>query len=89
MHPLPRPSSTQTRPTGVDWWQRGQDELNEALTVWPKWQPARNVIYFIGDGMGISTLTAGRIFKAHRDGKSVVDGKLSWESMPHIGLVKV
>jgi alkaline phosphatase len=31
---------------------------------------AKNVILFIGDGMGVSTLTAARIFEGQRRGES-------------------
>lgn len=34
---------------------------------------ARNVIFFIGDGMGVSTVTAARIFSVGVDGQLVVD----------------
>jgi len=40
---------------------------------------AKNVILFVGDGMGPNTITAGRIF---RDGES---SRLSFENFPHIG----
>lgn len=34
---------------------------------------ARNVIFFIGDGMGVSTITATRVFSVGVDGQLVVD----------------
>lgn len=37
---------------------------------------AKNVIFFLGDGMGINTLTAARIFAAGEDGELAID-KLS------------
>lgn len=40
-----------------------QDELNRA----------KNVILFIGDGMGVSTITAARVFSVGVDGQLVVD----------------
>lgn len=36
-------------------------------------QKARNVILFIGDGMGISTVTAARVFAAGVDGELAID----------------
>lgn len=44
---------------------------------------AKNVIFFIGDGMGPNTVTAARIYAK---GES---GRLSFESFPHIGVLKV
>jgi alkaline phosphatase len=41
---------------------------------------ARNVIILVPDGMGLSNVTATRIFKGGLDGPS-----LSWESLQHIG----
>lgn len=50
---------------------------------------AKNVILFIGDGMGMSTITAGRIFKGQLEGRSGEEGYLSFEKFPHVGLAKV
>lgn len=50
---------------------------------------AKNVILFIGDGMGPSTVTAARFHKATRDGTEVKDTKLSWETMNNVALSKV
>ncbi|MFL6676099.1 MAG: alkaline phosphatase [Massilia sp.] len=36
-------------------------------------QRARNVIFFLGDGMGINTMTAARIFAAGEDGQLTID----------------
>lgn len=50
---------------------------------------AKNVILFVGDGMGISTLTAARIFEAQQDG--AVNGEeheLFFENFPFTALVK-
>lgn len=44
---------------------------------------AKNVIIFIGDGMGPNTVTAARIYRA---GES---SYLSWERFPHLGALKV
>ena len=35
--------------------------------------PATNVIFFLGDGMGINTLTAARIYKVGEDGDLTID----------------
>jgi alkaline phosphatase len=41
---------------------------------------ARNVIFFIGDGMGVSTVTAARVFSVG------VDGQLVLDQFPHTAL---
>ena len=43
---------------------------------------ARNVIFFIGDGMGVSTVTAARIYSVGLDGQLVVG------QFPHTALSK-
>lgn len=59
----------------------------EAITVTAD-AKAKNVILFIGDGMGISTITAARIFDGQSKGMSGEDNKLSFEDFPNISLVK-
>ena len=49
---------------------------------------AKNVILFVGDGMGISTLTAARILKGQKQGQDGEEGYLSFESFPYSALVK-
>ena len=49
---------------------------------------ARNVILFVGDGMGVSTVTAARIFAGQQQGVSGESHVLSFERFPHLGLVK-
>ena len=49
---------------------------------------ARNVILFVGDGMGLSTITAARILDGQRLGRSGEEHVLSLDELPHAGLVK-
>jgi alkaline phosphatase len=49
---------------------------------------ARNVILFIGDGMGISTVTAIRILDGQQKGMSGEENVLSFERFPHVALSK-
>ncbi len=51
-------------------------------------QHARNVILFIGDGMGITTLTASRILEGQLKGGQGEDNRLSFEEFPQTALVK-
>lgn len=50
--------------------------------------PARNVILFVGDGMGVSTLTAIRIHAGQLQGKPGEEHMLPWDEFPHLALVK-
>lgn len=66
----------------------GQSELNRLIADKPNQRRARNVIIFIGDGMGVSTLTASRIFEGQLlglDGESYV---AEMDRLPHTALVK-
>jgi alkaline phosphatase len=49
---------------------------------------AKNVILFIGDGMGISTITAARIYEAQKRGESGEENQLSFEKFDNLALVK-
>ena len=57
----------------------------EGRTGEPK---ARNVILFIGDGMGISTITAARIYAGQKRGETGEENVLSFEEFPETALVK-
>ena len=49
---------------------------------------ARNVIIFIGDGMGISTLTAARIFAGQAAGRDGESFQTAMDGLPYAALVK-
>ena len=49
---------------------------------------ARNIILFVGDGMGISTVTAARILEGQLNGQDGEENSLSWGLMPYSGLSK-
>ncbi|PKP90156.1 MAG: alkaline phosphatase [Alphaproteobacteria bacterium HGW-Alphaproteobacteria-14] len=49
---------------------------------------AKNVILFIGDGMGISTITAARIYEAQKRGETGEENSLSFEKFYNVALVK-
>jgi alkaline phosphatase len=49
---------------------------------------ARNVILFIGDGMGPSTITAARIYDGQSRGESGEENLLAFERFPNVALVK-
>jgi len=49
---------------------------------------AKNVILFLGDGMGISTVTAARILEGQLRGESGEENQLSFERFPNVALIK-
>ena len=54
----------------------------------PNTNKAKNVIIFVGDGMGVQTHTASRIYKGQKMGKSGEDEILEWEKFPYTGQSK-
>ncbi len=50
---------------------------------------AKNVIFFLGDGMGLSTVTAARILEGQQRGESGEENLLAFERLPHVALAKV
>ncbi len=70
------------------WFAKGQERLKEALKNSPNLGPAKNVIVFIGDGMGVSSFTASRIWEGQQRGEPGEENFLSWEKFPHAALVK-
>lgn len=50
---------------------------------------AKNVILFLGDGMGISTVTAARILEGQLRGESGEENQLSFDRFPDVALIKV
>uniref|UniRef100_A0A914VVK9 Alkaline phosphatase n=1 Tax=Plectus sambesii TaxID=2011161 RepID=A0A914VVK9_9BILA len=49
---------------------------------------AKNVIIFIGDGMGPAVVTATRIYRGQKEKRDNDQDSLFWEEFPHGGLVK-
>jgi alkaline phosphatase len=75
--------------------RRTSAALLAAVAVSTTWAPpasaaerAKNVILFIGDGMGVATLTAARIFDGQQRGVDGASNRLSFETFPHLGLVQ-
>lgn len=66
----------------------GQAELKRLMANKPNDRKARNVIIFIGDGMGVSTLTAGRIFEGQQQGLDGESYVAEMDKLPHTALVK-
>lgn len=50
---------------------------------------ARGVVLFVGDGMGMSTLTAARILSGQRHGNTGEEAQLAWDSFPAVALARV
>ncbi len=64
-------------------------ELEDALRLTPNTNIAKNVILFLGDGMGISTVTGGRIYSGQKLGTSGEEHQLAFDTFPYVALSKV
>ncbi|XP_056270809.1 intestinal-type alkaline phosphatase-like [Pseudoliparis swirei] len=70
------------------WNNQARQALHTALNVQPNLQQAKNIILFLGDGMGIPTVTATRILKGQLAGKSGEETSLVMDTFPHLALSK-
>src|SRR5262245_32038471 len=80
--PVKRPESTET------WRRDGWDALQRAKNEKRRKGKAKNVILFIGDGMGVTTLTVSRILEGQLRGESGEENRLSFENFPYSALSK-
>ncbi|XP_077988600.1 alkaline phosphatase-like [Glandiceps talaboti] len=72
-----------------EYYQQAQASLERALELENlNLNVANNVILFIGDGMGIATLTSARIRKGQDQGQTGEETVLFFEDFPHVGLSK-
>ena len=86
---LPLAAQEAERPqTAADWQAAAKASLADRLAQSMNTNRAKNVILFIGDGMGVSTVTAARIAAGQARGSTGEEFSLSFESFPHAGLVK-
>ncbi len=70
------------------WALDGETALSAAKKLEPNTRRAKNVILFLGDGMGISTITASRIFDGQQKNTDGERNKLSFEALPYLALSK-
>jgi alkaline phosphatase len=77
------------RPEGRDqWYKDGRQAVEEAKRLRAQNRRAKNVILFVGDGMGITTITAARILEGQMRGESGEENSLSFERLPYLSLSK-
>ncbi|CAN0497011.1 unnamed protein product, partial [Phaeothamnion confervicola] len=71
-----------------EWFRNGRAAVEKSKQEKPVFGHARNVILFLGDGMGISTVTAARILEGQQHGMSGEESQLSFEKLPYVALSK-
>ena len=80
----PAAAPAQNLPQAEDPYYRDAAAMLAAkLAAQPNIRTAKNVILFIGDGMGISTITAARIYGGQKAGRDGVSNKLNMETLPY------
>ena len=72
--------------TTMEWAKYGKAQASEVRVI--NTQPAKNLVLVVGDGMGITTLTAARIFAGQQQGLDGEEFRLSFEAMPNSALIK-
>ncbi|MBW2498448.1 MAG: alkaline phosphatase [Deltaproteobacteria bacterium] len=68
------------------WFAGGRAAVGRAAPLVAHEPAARNVILFVGDGMGISTVTAARILEGQLRGEPGEGNLLAFEMLPHVAL---
>jgi alkaline phosphatase len=70
------------------WLSDGRAAIKRAKDLKPIKRKAKNVILFVGDGMGVSTLSAARILEGQMRGESCEENRLSFENFSYSALSK-
>ena len=82
------PFPVKRQETPESWQREGWAQIEKSKKLRFKEGKAKNVILFIGDGMGITTLTASRILEGQLRGESGEENRLSFEEFPFVALSK-
>ncbi|XP_027013936.1 alkaline phosphatase, intestinal, tandem duplicate 1 [Tachysurus fulvidraco] len=70
------------------WNEQAKKMLHDALELQPRNHRAKNIILFLGDGMGVSTVSAARILRGQMDGGSGEETVLAVDTFPYLALSK-
>ncbi|XP_030372139.1 alkaline phosphatase [Scaptodrosophila lebanonensis] len=70
------------------WFHDGQRTLYDKLATPPNQYVAKNIIFFLGDGMSVPTVTASRIYEGQLRGIIGERNRLSFEKFNYVGLSK-
>jgi len=70
------------------WYTDAQTALSAKINHIKNTSKAKNIILFVGDGMGVSTVTAARILDGQNKGATGEENQLSFDKFHNSGLVK-
>jgi alkaline phosphatase len=71
-----------------EWYEAGNRFIWDSKRLHDNTRKAKNVILFVGDGMGVSTIVASRIMQGQLAGKPGEENRLSFENFPNVALSK-
>ncbi|GFU05472.1 alkaline phosphatase, tissue-nonspecific isozyme [Nephila pilipes] len=71
------------------WEKSGQKNLYASLRLQKNEKIAKNLILFLGDGMGMTTVTSTRIYKGQKKSRNGEDELLTFDEFPYVSLSKV
>ncbi|XP_046683691.1 alkaline phosphatase, germ cell type-like [Homalodisca vitripennis] len=75
------------------WYEEAARALRQRLKTLPDTAGARprarGVVLLVGDGLGLTTSTAARIFKGQRQGQQGEESILAWDRLPAVALAKI
>ncbi|XP_035224603.1 alkaline phosphatase-like [Stegodyphus dumicola] len=70
------------------WYQQAKSQLLKNLDDDRNYNVAKNLILFIGDGMGMTTVTTARILRGQRRGQSGEENELAFDKFEYVALAK-
>ena len=74
--------------TADEYAAQGRAQLEARLAMPVNQGKAKNLIIFIGDGMGVSTLTAARIWQGQKAGRDGESTETTIDALPYSAVVK-
>ncbi|XP_078522663.1 intestinal-type alkaline phosphatase-like [Lissotriton helveticus] len=74
--------------TAAYWNKKADHAIQAALKLQPIIHRAKNLILFLGDGMGVPTVTATRILSGQLEGKVGEENTLAMDTFPFVALSK-
>lgn len=84
----PSPSPVRGQESADQWLRDGKAAVEAARKQAPITCRAKNIILFVGDGMGVTTVTAARILEGQHHGRPGEENLLSFEKLPSTAVIK-
>ena len=85
---LPKPFPVKRTENRESWLRDGKAAIERTKRMLKRKTRAKNVILFVGDGMGVATASAARILEGQRRGESGEENFLGFEQLPFVALSK-